>query len=230
MTDKVPVLDLEESREVQLKTLDCALRNYGFFYLANHGIDLESQFDAARNFFDLPPDEKTAMPFDCQLDSGYVGTGGQNLDYSVTAGTSNSSGANVENEVPGDTKEQFMQTNNILLTEGSFKADVDPSNIFLGSKNYTVSALPGYNDTTLQYANALYEVNMKLNNLLFECLGISEEDKRCLGTKPFVVLKQMKYHGEISDPTAGKFGRWLYLLHQSQAASCRLSNVDIRLL
>jgi isopenicillin N synthase-like dioxygenase len=204
MTDQVPILDLKDSRAHQLQTLDTALRQYGFFYVRNHDIDPSLQFHAAASLFRLSSAQKNAMVFDPMLDIGYVGAGTQNLDPNIARTHVSGKGDVVGTAVPGDTKEQFMQTNNILITD-PIGANIDPCNVFLGSKNYIVD-LPNYSTITQDYANGAYALNNKLNSLLFELLALSEKHKHDLGASPFIVLKQMKYHGEISDPETGKFG------------------------
>jgi isopenicillin N synthase-like dioxygenase len=82
--EDVPVVDLlGECHETLVATVDMALRRYGFFYVANHGIEdslLKQQFQVAAEIFDLPLDEKRSTPFDPELDIGYVGSGVQYLD------------------------------------------------------------------------------------------------------------------------------------------------------
>eukprot|EP00965_Chrysotila_dentata_P246035 6206921-Pleurochrysis_carterae.AAC.3 len=73
-----------------------ALSRWGFFYLADHGIAEELISDQlmqrqrvlvqARALFDLPADVKLSMPFDAELDVGYLGSGGQALDESSGEG------------------------------------------------------------------------------------------------------------------------------------------------
>jgi isopenicillin N synthase-like dioxygenase len=206
-TEEVPTLDLNDSREDQLKTLDTALRQYGFFYVRHHGVDPSPQFDAAASLFRLTSSQKNSMPFDPLLDIGYVGTGTQNLDPNIITRNSESSASEKDGIAPppGDTKEQFMQTNNILITD-PVNASIDPGNVFRGSRKYTVPDVPDFARITQDYANSAYELNNSLNSLLFEVLALSEKQKQDLGASPFIVLKQMKYHGEISDPAQGIFG------------------------
>jgi isopenicillin N synthase-like dioxygenase len=198
--DNVPVLDLTGDRAVQVVTLDAALREFGFFYVTNHGLEehIPKQFAVADDLFNLPLKDKQAMPFDPQLDIGFVGQHGQNLDPNSTS---------------TDTKQQFMQTNNILITQAdslSAKPLIDPSDVFSGSKNYEPN-VRNYRKVTKEYAGEAYLLNQQLNGLLFEALAsTSGEDAQALseefGSQPFIVLKQMKYAGEPSDPDAGKFG------------------------
>jgi hypothetical protein len=143
--EKVPVVDLADDRTVQISTMDAGLREFGFFYVKNHNLDDEvrSQFEMAEALFDLPLGEKLAMPLDSRLDIGYVGPRGQNLDHVGGEGDDKKGGRS-----PGvvtDTKEQFMQTNNCLISAaGANPADapiIDPLDVFAGSKNYTPSIL-----------------------------------------------------------------------------------------
>jgi isopenicillin N synthase-like dioxygenase len=217
MTEQVPTLALNDSRKDQLQTLDKALRQYGFFYVRHHGIDPSPQFDAAEALFRLNSDQKYAMSFDPWLDIGYVGTGTQNLDPNISTtrhGCHNDDDDDDGTVVParqqqapppGDTKEQFMQTNNILITDPG-NARIDPGHVFGGSRNYAVPDVPDFGEITQHYANAAYALNHRLNSLLFEALALSETQRQDLGANPFIVLKQMKYHGQISDPARGIFG------------------------
>lgn len=199
--ENVPVLDLAADRKIQVAALDAALRDFGFFYVQNHGLDVTPQFEMSRQFFDLPQESKDDMPFDSELDIGYVGRHGQNLDENLNDDPSKEMSNN-------DTKEQFMQTNNCLITAGSDPSKaptIDPSNVFAGSKNYQPN-IPDYTAVTGHYASQAYQLNQRLNELLFDALGLDSETRTNLAHQPFLVLKQMKYAGEPSDPDSGKFG------------------------
>jgi isopenicillin N synthase-like dioxygenase len=192
--ENVPIVDLAGDRETAVATVDLALRHFGFFYVTNHGIDsalLQKQFDVAAELFALPLEEKLSMPFDPELDIGYVGSGVQSLDPD----------GNVQHS--GDTKEQLMMTNNILISDPTWS--IDPSDVFRGSKNYT-PPVADHKETAKAYISAAFILNKKLNGLLFDALSLDEASRIQLGKEPFVVLKQMRYAGDISDPVAGKFG------------------------
>lgn len=206
--EKVPVVDLHNDRQSLVETVDMALRKFGFFYVKNHGIDadVDMQFEASRRLFDLPQELKDDMSFDPQLDIGYVGRNGQNLDPSLEKNGQNSG----PEDAPSDTKEQFMQTNNCLITAGPNPIDlpvIDPENIFSGSKNYRPEVPDyDYSAVTGRYASKAYQLNQKLNELLFDALEMDEGYRKSLAGLAFMVLKQMKYAGEPSDPSRGKFG------------------------
>lgn len=204
--ENVPVIDLAGDRETAVATLDAALRRYGFFYVTNHGIPsdlIRDQFRVAEDLFALPLQEKQSMPFDSELDIGYVGSGVQSLNPDGNA------------QIVGDTKEQMMMTNNKLITcTTTPPATIDPYNVFDGSKNYKPN-VKDHEQVTRDYGSAAYRLNLQLNDLLFDALHFQKDDgvsssssslRTTLGAQPFLVLKQMKYAGDPSDPDRGKFG------------------------
>jgi isopenicillin N synthase-like dioxygenase len=207
--ENIPIVDLLAERSAAVQTLDYALREFGFFYVHNHGISselLQQQFQVASDLFALSREEKEAMPFDAQLDIGYVGAGVQTL---------NPDGSQ---QYSADTKEQFMMTNNKLITNtantesdgADFDSDadimvVDPDNVFERSKNYKPN-VPGHAKIANSYSSAAYRLTANLNSLLMQALEVNEMDQAALTGKPFMVLKQMRYAGQISDPSQGKFG------------------------
>lgn len=187
MVEEVPVLDLrDDSRSTQLSILDSALSKYGFFYVRNHEINPGPQFEASKALFALDSQEKAKMPFDRNLDIGYAGSGSQNLDPSGLT------------ELP-DTKEQFLQSTNSLMQDPDYQ--LDPDLIFAGSKNFS-PPVADYSKVTQAYASAAYQLNNRLNSLLFECLGYhtNPEWVERMGSKPLIILKQMKYVPDSNHP------------------------------
>ncbi len=59
---------------------------------------------------------------------------------------------------------------------------------------------------TRAYTAACAALNARLNALLFDALQLDAAARAALGAAPFLVLKQMRYAGEPSDPAAGKLG------------------------
>ena len=107
--NNIPVVDLHKEKSEVVKILDAALKQFGFFYVKNHGIPekvIQKQFDVARSVFDLPLNDKLALKFDPQLDVGYVGSGVQALDQSSSS-----------SQLTPDTKEQFMMSMNTLIVD-----------------------------------------------------------------------------------------------------------------
>ncbi|CAK9185335.1 unnamed protein product [Ilex paraguariensis] len=70
LSSKIPVIDLSllsNGHEEELKKLDQALKEWGFFQVVNHGVServLQGMKNAAAGFFNLPLDEKNkfSMP------------------------------------------------------------------------------------------------------------------------------------------------------------------------
>jgi isopenicillin N synthase-like dioxygenase len=88
--EDVPVIDLSGDRSMAVRTLDKALRKFGFFYVTGTGIPRElvaAQFDVAAELFQLSPEEKKKMSFDPVFDIGYVGAGVQTLDQNGKVST-----------------------------------------------------------------------------------------------------------------------------------------------
>jgi len=140
--------------------------------------------------FALPAAVKEAMPFDPFLDIGYQCPGSQQLD---AAGT----------PVHGDTKEAFLMTNNALLSDPSHVPIADDP--FAGAKLHR-PPVAAHEAVTRAYVAAAGALNARLNALLFDAMGLAEAERAALGSRPFMVLKQMRYQGEISCPEAGKLG------------------------
>ena len=204
LLEGVPTIDLGTgSHEKNVSKMDSALRRFGFFYVRNHGVDsdlVEEQFGIAAKLFGLPQRVKDTLgPFDHDLDIGYVGLGTQALDRTLEK-----SGGDVCKEEKPDTKEQFMMSNNGIFTEPrSTGFRTDPENVFAGSRNFEPPIL-NHGKVAGFYASALYKLNLQLNEFLFDAIGLHDRATYC--SDPFFVLKQMRYAGEPSDPSKGKFG------------------------
>lgn len=195
--ENVPIIDLAADQATNIATLDSALRQFGFFYVKNHGVDFEiiaKQFQVAADIFALPQDIKDTMgPFDAKLDVGYQCTGSQALDPD----------GNTQNY--GDTKEGFNMTNNKLISDPS--ATTDPDDVFEGSFNFSPPGVPNHAEAVKAYISGVYKLNLALNELLFDAIGDMDGKKRLpFCAKPFLVLKQMRYEGQLSDPRKGRFG------------------------
>jgi len=129
------------------------------------------------------------MPFDPYLDIGYQCSGSQQLDAQGTP-------------VHGDSKEAFCATNNALMTGYVAPPGAD---VFAGSTLYT-PPVPGHATTCSEYTAASAALNDKLNGLLFDALGVDDTERARLASRPFMVLKQMRYAGDPSDVAAGRLG------------------------
>jgi len=92
--DKIPVIDIAplldgNDKHAVAKQIREALSNIGFMYVKNHGIDrdfVDSVFDIARRFFDLPMEQKMKLHIsksDVAL-RGYIEPFGENTDPGKT--------------------------------------------------------------------------------------------------------------------------------------------------
>ena len=197
--ESVPIVDLRLTSNETVPVVLFALRRFGFFYVAHHGVPQElvqEQFAQARALFALPTEVKAAMPFDGTLDIGWLGSGGQALDEETGA---------------RDTKEGFMLTNNGVFDPSFNLSQEDP---LAGAILYWPPAteLPAYESVLRKYTAALTQLNHELNRLLFLGLGLSDASRVALAHQPFTVTKQLRYapSGEV-DATglgAGAHADW----------------------
>lgn len=187
----VPTVDLKDA--AASATLGAALARYGFFYVTNHGIPqslIDAQFEQSRTLFALPLATKRSMPFEPQWDIGYMDD--QALD---------------EESGVKDTKEGFLMTNNVVVTDPTFEIDSsDP----LANSRLKLPPLVHYEGVMRRWASALYGLNHRLNSLMFQALGLDDFDRLKIARQPFFVVKQLRY-GEPSTPDdngAGAHADW----------------------
>jgi isopenicillin N synthase-like dioxygenase len=95
-----------------------------------------------------------------------------------------------------------MTNNALLLNAAHVPVPDDP---FRGAKLFR-PPVPAHEDVTRAYVAAAGALNARLNALLFRALQLAPAECDALGSKPFMVLKQMRYAGDPSDPENGKFG------------------------
>lgn len=180
VVQEVPVVDLQGDRAAAAAALDAALRRFGFFYAAGHGISdglLAEQFEQSAALFGLPAAVKRNLTFVPHLDIGYVGSGRQALD---------------EESGAGDAKEGFVMTNNAVFDEAFA---LDPQDPLAGSTLHLPpeTLLPRYEPVMRRWAAELHRVNRELNELMFDALNLSRDERSGLAQRPLTVLKQLRY-------------------------------------
>ena len=94
-------------------------------------------------------------------------------------------------------------TNNALLTDIKHVPVADDP--FAGSKLHR-PPVAAHADVTRAYTAAAGALNARLNAVLFDALRLDAATREALGSRPFMVLKQMRYAGDPSDVAAGKLG------------------------
>jgi isopenicillin N synthase-like dioxygenase len=193
---EVPVVDLKCATCDLASEVGQALKRFGFFYVSNHGIPqelLSSQLEQNRRLFDLPDQVKRSMAFNVTLDIGYTGGTGTSQALDPNAGIQ-----------AADTKEGFMLTNNAFMGAAALDPTnprkflprhphLDPKDPLAGATLHWPPGLPGYERVIRSYFASAYELNYRLNDLLFSSLGMDANERNRLGSAPFCVLKQLRY-------------------------------------
>ncbi len=158
--DHVPVIDLAPSlsgdpagSKSVAEEVHRACRDTGFLYIVNHGVSqalIDSQFAAAKAFFDLPLSDKMALHMKLSpTKSGYEPVGGQVLDSQDKSGKA----------APPDLKESFYAG-----------LETDESNPFHGkARGFGFNQWPsitGFREQTIAYGGALRGLGDHLLSLL----------------------------------------------------------------
>mmetsp|Transcript_14682 Transcript_14682/g.17818 ORF Transcript_14682/g.17818 Transcript_14682/m.17818 type:complete len:354 (+) Transcript_14682:65-1126(+) len=185
----VPTVDLSISEEEASSVLREALRNYGFFYVKSHGISDElvsQQFAASRDVFNLEQAVKETMSFESTLDIGYLSN--QGLD---------------EDSGQIDTKEGFLLSTNAVILNPN--ATINPDDPLAGSVLKWPTALPEYETIMREWTKQMYNLNGRLNKLLFRALGGIENS---LALNPFIIVKQLRYAPTLDNLGAGAHADW----------------------
>ena len=193
---EVPIVDLKCATCDLASEVGQALKRFGFFYVSNHGVPQElltSQLEQNRRLFDLPDQVKRSMAFNVTLDIGYTGGTGTSQALDPNAGIQ-----------AADTKEGFMLTNNAFMGAAALDPTnprkflprhphLDPKDPLAGATLHWPPGLPGYERIIRSYFASAYELNYRLNDLLFSSLGMDANERNRLGSAPFCVLKQLRY-------------------------------------
>ncbi|CAI0517591.1 unnamed protein product [Linum tenue] len=175
-TAKLPVIDLSSpDRLSTANSIRQACVDYGFFYLANHGVEEElvkRAFEESRKFFSLPLDEKMKLPR--KEHRGYTPLYAENL--------------NPDSSSKGDSKESFY----VGPVRGSGnKAELNqwPS----------PEALPSWRSTMESYHDKVMSAGRRLISLIALALNLDEDyfDKVGAMNEPDAFLRLIHYPGEL---------------------------------
>mmetsp|Transcript_13633 Transcript_13633/g.29232 ORF Transcript_13633/g.29232 Transcript_13633/m.29232 type:complete len:314 (-) Transcript_13633:207-1148(-) len=191
--DQVPVVDLSKDEQAVVSSIKFALETYGFFYVLHHGVPpdlVSSMLHQSRLLFDLPQHVKESLsPFDPLLGIGYQGGSAQLLDK--------------HSQKEADAKEGICFSSNAALPGGEWD-EADP----LANTQQQwpdEDTLPGFRPAAEQYFRALYRLQHRLHLLVDNAAGLNGVlAAHC--TRPFCVLKPLRYAGTLSDPSRGRFG------------------------
>ena len=186
--DAIPIIDLggtteigSPARQAAVEGIQAACRETGFFYISNHGIAaslIESQFQAAKQFFDLPLAEKLKIHMKhSPTTAGYEPVGGQILD---------SQDKNSE-KAPPDLKESFYcgrdLPNDHPVAQRRWRG--------LGHNQWP--DLVGFREQTLAYHEALCALGRHVMSLLAESLQLPADWFDGYFEWPGATLRFIKY-------------------------------------
>ena len=144
---------------------------------------VSEQLEQNKRIFALPSETKNKLAFNVTLDIGY--TGGTGTSQALDPNKPNAS----------DTKEGFMFTNNAYMDAAPLDPTnarkflardprLDPRDPLAGATLHWPPGLPGFERVTRDYFAAAYDLNYKLNDLLFSSLGIDANERCLLYTSP----------------------------------------------
>ncbi|ERN15138.1 2-oxoglutarate-dependent dioxygenase tropC [Amborella trichopoda] len=166
--------------------LDC-----GFFYLVNHGINLDFMdevFSQSKKFFDLPVEEKMKVLRNEQH-RGYTPMFDQTLDP--------------DNQVGGDYKEGY-------LIDVEVPKDDPPAQRFFYGPNLWPSKdlLPRWRETMEKYHRECLDVARLVARLIALALNLEARffDKPEMLGEAMVTLRLLRYEGKASNPEKGIYG------------------------
>ncbi|CAN0842403.1 2-oxoglutarate-Fe(II) type oxidoreductase hxnY [Linum grandiflorum] len=171
---KLPIIDLSSpDRLSTAESIRKACIDYGFFYLANHGVEEElirRVFEESRKFFSLPLDEKSKLPR--KNHRGYTPLYAENLDPDSSS--------------RGDSKESFY-----VGPLDSSKAELNqwPSE----------EVLPSWRFTLESYHKQVMSAGIRLISLIALALKLDENHFQKIGAldEPEIFLRLLHYPGEL---------------------------------
>lgn len=216
----IPVIDLGLEPGAIARQVHRACRQTGFFYVANHGVPADlvaGQFAAARAFFDLPLDAKTALHMKrSPSTAGYEPIGGQQLD-SQDATT---------DAAPPDLKESFYSAMEL--------PDDHPWAVkrIRGFGHNQWPALDGFREQTLAYHGAVRALGDRVLSYLALSLDLDADWFAPFYDMPSGMLRMIKYPPQPAGSAYNQIGAgahtdWggITLLAQDAAGGLEVQNV-----
>ncbi|CAL8464781.1 g4316 [Coccomyxa elongata] len=183
---QVPVVDLAEPDEVAAQKMRSACEDYGFLYVANHGVSqqlVDEQFSASKRFFAQPLKSKLALKAD-RGNRGYFpfGTGSAKNPFSQE-----------------DRKEAFN-------AYGFETEDLDQP--FHGRNKWPAEEhVPGFRSTMERYYGAMHSVAQRVLRLLALALDLPADFFNERFSRPVANIRAVHYiAGQPSNADQGIFG------------------------
>ncbi|KAG6556243.1 hypothetical protein Mapa_002184 [Marchantia paleacea] len=184
------VIDLAENdQHKRAQKLKKACLDHGFFYLINHGIDLElidKVFEQSKLFFDLPVDEKMRSSQDRNY-RGYTPLGKETLN-------------------PVESKQGDSREADFIGWEMSEDHPLALKPLHGPNQWPPEDLLPEWRETMETYFYKLLEVGHSVASLVALALDLEVDYFRHMFMAPAVALRPLHYIGEISCPEEGRFG------------------------
>lgn len=171
------------------KDLLKACREFGFFYVENHGVPkevMEQMFRASKAFFSLDRADKMSLKADEKF-RGYTPTKVEVLDS--------------ENQTEGDSKEAYDMFREIA-------ADSEYADMPMQGPNQWPSEdlLPGWKATMQAYYDRMIVMGIKLSGLLATGLELDPSFFDGCFSNSLSQLRITRYSSQISDPDKGVLG------------------------
>ncbi len=219
--EKLPIIDLApllegtpEGLEKVAREIGEAARTIGFFYLRNHGVDLElmrAVYEMSASFFSLPEDEKETLSITrVGNNRGYVGYGTESLDPEKLA----------------DAKEAFNLGRDPDPGEVS-----DDSQISLGRNQWP--DVPGFRDVTSRYYAAMRHLSEQIHRAFAVDLGLQPDFFAPHVDRPMATLRLLHYPPHPGQFDGTRFGAGAHtdygnitLLTQSDAGGLEVRRRD----
>eukprot|EP00270_Netrium_digitus_P005549 TRINITY_DN1739_c0_g1_i3.p1 TRINITY_DN1739_c0_g1~~TRINITY_DN1739_c0_g1_i3.p1 ORF type:complete len:346 (+),score=92.87 TRINITY_DN1739_c0_g1_i3:87-1124(+) len=191
MANPIEFIDLSLGKEETARALRQACEEVGFFYLINHGLDLQLQekvFEQCRLFFSLPLEEKVKSLQD-KNNRGYTG-----FEEDIL---------NPGGQSKGDTKEGYYIGQEISVDDERTKKPLH------GPNNWpSAEKLPEWRETMMEYLKQCVQLLHRLLPLLALSLDLPEDYFLQPGffDDPITSLRPLHYSNERSDPEKGVYG------------------------
>ena len=191
----IPTIRLDdEDHAATVQAVRKACLEFGFFYIAGHGIETTSAavLQQSKLLFDLPVTEKNAVS-DATLSRGYTAMREETLDPA--------------NQTVGDTKEGFyISVNDISVNDPRFNPAklAGPNQWPDAIKCPSMQDPVAFKTTMSTYLNQITAVSIAIVRLIAESLGLpSHHFDDAVANEPLASLRLLHYEATVSNVDAG---------------------------
>ncbi|EWM20785.1 Isopenicillin N synthase [Nannochloropsis gaditana] len=186
----LPIVDLAAPEEAPRILYD-ACRDFGFFYLINHGVPqalIDDMLTESKAFFSLPLDEKEKVSVrHNKINRGYTAFEEETLDPT--------------RQTRGDTKEGFYLGREVAMeSEEARSFPLHGPNVWPDPVK-----LPRWRPVMNAYFTALSSLGLRTVRLLLRALGLPEHHLDDTFTRPMAALRLLHYSTQASNPSEGVY-------------------------